>query len=92
MEESLLCARRSDMEESLLCARRLDMEESLLCATRSDMEESDEQENCMTRLRVGVRKAEVGAESDLNFFTPTNLKFQREPEAFEEFHVLFHVS
>ena len=56
------------------------------------MEESDEQENCMTRLRVGVRKAEVGAESDLNFFTPTNLKFQREPEAFEEFHVLFHVS
>lgn len=35
-----------------------------------------EQENCMTRLRVGVRQGEVGAESDLNF-TSTNLKISK---------------
>jgi hypothetical protein len=31
----------------------------------------------MTRLRVGVRQGEVGAESDLNFFTPTNLNISK---------------
>lgn len=36
-----------------------------------------EQENCMTGLRVGVRQGEVGAESDLNFFTLINLKISK---------------